>query len=121
MATTSAGDSTAHSSAASRCGAAQIEHSSSSVSMRQRRQRVTEASAPSSACASDARRRPSLLQEMEGHALGRLRPDAGEGSQRLDELREAGGVLQNGSFMPGGSCRPAVMLDIFSCTFASTL
>src|SRR5579883_3496497 len=68
-----------------------------------------------------ARRRPPLLQQMKGHALRRLRPDAGKGTQRFDELGETGRVLQNGSFMPGGSCRPAVMEDIFSCTFASTL
>src|SRR6185312_13573126 len=68
-----------------------------------------------------ARRGARVLQEMKGHALSRLRPDTRERTQGFDELGEAGRVLQNGSFIPGGSCRPAVIDDIFSCTFASTL
>ena len=59
IATTSAGDSTTQSNDAStRSGAAQVEHNSSSVSIRQRRQRTTDSNAASSAV--DSARAPDL-------------------------------------------------------------
>jgi hypothetical protein len=36
-------------------------------------------------------------------------------------LGETQRMFQNGSFIPGGKFRPAVRLDIFSCTRVSTL
>src|SRR5580704_10846840 len=58
---------------------------------------------------------------MEGHALRALGSDARQDPKRIDEAREGRGVLQKGSFIPGGSCIPAVTLAIFSCTRTSTL
>src|SRR5882724_6348289 len=78
-----------------------------------------------------ARARSAFLQQVEGHALGRFRPDARQGTQCVDELSEAWGMFhashtagadaQNGSFSPGGNCIPAVTAAIFSAICASTL
>src|SRR5207249_11503806 len=71
-----------------------------------------------------ARSRPPVLQQVKRHALRALRAHPGQGAQSVDqpgELRRVLHALQNGSFIPGGSCRPAVRLAIFSCTRASTL
>src|SRR5207248_373345 len=75
-------------------------------------------------CAERARSRPPVLQQVKRHALRALRAHPGQGAQSVDqpgELRRVLHALQNGNFIPGGSCRPAVRLAIFSCTRASTL
>src|SRR3569623_1426695 len=58
------------------------------------------------------------LEQMIGHALRRLRPDAGQTAQRLHQLGDqrgvAGEIHQNGIFMPAGRPMPAVTLAIFS-------
>src|ERR1700689_1290840 len=66
--------------------------------------------------------RSSFLQQMKRHALRALRTDPGQRAQGVDEPGEERRMLhQNGSFIPGGSCSPAVTLPIFSCTRASSL
>src|SRR4249919_3769295 len=78
---------------------------------------------------------PVTLEHVVGHALGRLRPDARQHAQGFDQLFEQhthevtltesrsrkAAPRQNGSFIPGGNCMPAVAADIFACDSSSIL
>src|SRR5262249_45283290 len=60
------------------------------------------------------------LEEVIRHALRRFRPDAGQATQRLDQLLERDRLLhQNGRPIPGGRLSPAVKPAIFPCLTAS--
>src|SRR5262245_46087536 len=66
-----------------------------------------------------------VLEQVVSHALGGLRPHAGQYLERLDQRLQRGrwrsSHPQNGSLKPGGSGRPDVIEPIFSCEVASAL
>src|ERR1700722_2857816 len=68
------------------------------------------------------------LQQIKGHALRRLRADARQTSQGIDQAGQCGrvfhrrlGIGQNGSFIPGGRLRPDMRPAYFSWLCAANL
>src|SRR6185437_11932585 len=63
-----------------------------------------------------------FLDELQHRAPRRARPEAGQAREELDQLLDFGsGGHQNGSFIPGGSCKPCVSSAIFCCIICSAL